>query len=248
MNIAEAKVIVTGGARGIGRFLADSLLETAEKVFLLDNNAVLLDDIAEQPKLVKFRCDVTDLENIKQVMDDIFQNHGGANVIINNAGIIHNELLINFLSRNDRKHNIENWKRVMDVNLNSVFYMTSHLIDNMVAKKMQGVIINISSISAQGNVGQSAYSATKAAVEALTKTWAKELGMFKIRSVCIAPGFFDTPSTRESLNENMLEQWKKNVPLKRLGALEELYTAVEFLIRNDYYNGKVLQLDGGLTI
>jgi 3-oxoacyl-[acyl-carrier protein] reductase len=136
----------------------------------------------------------------------------------------------------------------MDVNLNSVFYMTSHMVDNMVAKKMQGVIINISSISAQGNVGQSAYSATKAAVEALTKTWAKELGMFKIRSACIAPGFFDTPSTRESLNENMLEQWKKNVPLKRLGVLDELYSGVEFIIRNDYYNGKILQIDGGLTI
>jgi 3-oxoacyl-[acyl-carrier protein] reductase len=196
--------------------------------------------------LHKYVCDLT--EAVSKVISEIFNTNSGINVLINNAGIIHNEPLINLLQREDKKHSIKNWNKVIDVNLNSVFYVTSNVVDQMVAKKMKGVIINISSISAQGNIGQSAYSATKAAVEALTKTWSKELGMFKIRSVCIAPGFFNTDSTRESLNENMLKKWEKSVPLGRLGELSELVSAVEFLIQNEYYNGKILRVDGGLTI
>jgi 3-oxoacyl-[acyl-carrier protein] reductase len=248
MNISETKILITGGGRGIGNYLAQNLAGKASKVFILDNNEELLSSIKQDDKLMTFTCDVTNPESVKTTINGIFQEHGGVNVLINNAGIIHNELLINFLSKEDKKHSISNWNKIVDVNLNAVFYVTSSFVENMVAKKMNGVIINISSISAQGNVGQSAYSATKAAVEALTKTWSKELGMFKIRSTCIAPGFFETPSTRESLNENMLNKWQKSVPLARLGNLSELESAVEFIIQNDYFNGKILKLDGGLTI
>ena len=157
-------------------------------------------------------------------------------------------LLVNLLSKTDKKHSISNWNKVIDLNLNSVFYITSNVAERMILKKSKGVIINISSISAQGNVGQSAYAATKAAVEALAKTWSKELGMFNIRAVSIAPGFFDTPSTKESLNEHMLQKWQKAIPLGKLGQLEELLSAVEFIIQNDYFNGKTLAVDGGLTI
>lgn len=239
--------MITGGARGIGHYLATQLLDKAAKVVVLDNNEELLSQLPQHANLRSFKCDVTNYEEVKVVVEKIFQD-GGVNVLINNAGIIHSEPLISLMSRPDRKHKLENWNRVVNVNLNSVFYVTSHVVDHMVAKKEKGVIINVSSISAQGNLGQSAYSATKAAVEALTKTWSKELGMFKIRSVCIAPGFFNTPSTRESLSENILTKWEKAVPLGRLGELSELLKATEFLIANDYYNGKVLPLDGGLTI
>jgi 3-oxoacyl-[acyl-carrier protein] reductase len=182
------------------------------------------------------------------VIKEIFDLAGGINVCINNAGIIHSEPLINILSRTDKKHSISNWQKVIHVNLDAVFYVTSNVVENMVLRKGKGVIINISSISAQGNAGQSTYSASKAAVEALTKTWSKELGMFKIRCACIAPGFFNTPSTKESLSENMLGKWQKSVPIGRLGELDELLSAVEFIIRNEYFNGKILALDGGLTI
>ena len=247
MQISEARILVTGGARGIGNFLALQLSEKASKVFILDNNEPLLSAIPHRDNLRTFKCDVTNYTEVKQVVEKVFQEEGGINVLINNAGIIHSELLVS-LMHPDRKHNVENWNRVVNLNLNAVFYITSHVVDQMVSKKEKGVIINISSISAQGNMGQSAYSATKAAVEALTKTWSKELGMFKIRSVCIAPGFFNTPSTRESLSEAMLSKWEKSVPIARLGELSELLSATEFLIGNDYYNGKILQLDGGLII
>jgi 3-oxoacyl-[acyl-carrier protein] reductase len=248
MDIANSRVLVTGGGRGIGRFLAEGLLQNGARVFVFERDQNLLDELPSHDRLVKVQCDVTDPVDVDKKIADIFTEYGGVNVCINNAGIIHSEPLVNLLSREDKKHSRANWNKVIEVNLNAVFYVASSFVEKLVAKKEPGLVVNISSISAQGNVGQSAYSASKAAVEALTVTWAKELGMFKIRCACIAPGFFDTPSTRAGLSENMLTRWQKSVPLARLGSLEELLRAVEFVIENDYYNGKVLALDGGLTI
>lgn len=248
MELSKARVLITGGGRGIGNFIATDLLNRAEKVFVIDNDEQLLNSMPVCENLVKLYCDITDAALVQKTIADIFMQHGGINVCINNAGIIHSEPLINLLSREDKKHSITNWHKVINVNLNSVFYVTANVAEKMIAKKEKGVIINISSISAQGNIGQSAYAASKAGVEALTKTWSKELGMFKIRCACIAPGFFNTPSTKESLNENMLAKWQKSVPLGQLGELEDLSMAVQFIIQNEYYNGKVLSLDGGLNI
>jgi 3-oxoacyl-[acyl-carrier protein] reductase len=248
MNSSGARVLITGAGRGIGRFIAEGLLDKTAKVVVLDRDQALLDQFPAHNNLVKYACDITDPAAVELTVKAIFEEHGGVNVCINNAGIIHSEPLVNILSRGDKKHNLESWQKVIEVNLNAVFYMGANVAEQMIAKKEKGVIINISSISAQGNIGQSAYAASKAAVEALAKTWSKELGMFKIRAASIAPGFFDTPSTRESLSENMLAKWQKSVPLGRLGQLEELLSAVLFIIENDYFNGKTLSLDGGLTI
>jgi 3-oxoacyl-[acyl-carrier protein] reductase len=248
MELSEARILITGGGRGIGNFIAMGLLEQAAKVIILDNDETLLENLPDHPNLLKYPCDITKADSVETLIKDIFESHGGINVCINNAGIIHSEVLVNILSREDKKHKISNWEKVINVNLNAVFYVTANVTERMIASKKKGVIINISSISAQGNIGQSAYAASKAGVEALTKTWSKELGMFKIRCACIAPGFFDTPSTKESLNENMLRKWEKSVPLGRLGELQELLSAVIFIIQNEYFNGKILSLDGGLTI
>lgn len=248
MELSKSRVLITGGGRGIGNFIANHLLETAEKVVIVDHSRELLASLPDHDRLLKFYCDLTDAGEVTRLAGEIFDQHGGVNVCINNAGIIHSEPLVNLLSRGEKRHSADNWRKVIDVNLNAVFYVTSAIAEHMVLKKIKGVIINISSISAQGNAGQSAYSATKAAVEALTKTWSKELGMFKIRCACIAPGFIDTPSTRASLSEAVLAKWQKSVPLGRLGELEELASVVDFIIANDYFNGKVLALDGGLTI
>jgi 3-oxoacyl-[acyl-carrier protein] reductase len=248
MELSKSKVLVTGGAKGIGNFIASGLLDKVSTVFIIDNDEELLARLSEHPKLVVFQSDITKAEEVEKTINTIFDNHGGVNVCINNAGIIHSEPLVNFISKDEKKHSLSNWKNVIDINLNGVFYITSNVAEKMILKREKGVIINISSISAQGNIGQSAYVASKAAVEALTKTWSKELGMHKIRCSCIAPGFFNTPSTKQSLSEAMLAKWQKGVPLGRLGELDEILSAVEFIIANDYFNGKVLSLDGGLTI
>lgn len=247
MELSGSKVLITGGGRGIGNFIANGLLQKSAKVIIVDQDKQLINDLPPHENLVKYRCDITDSAAVEELVKKIFETDG-VNVCINNAGIIHSEPLVNILSGENKRHSITNWQKVIDVNLNAVFYVTSNIAEKMILKKQKGVIINISSISAQGNVGQSAYAASKAAVEALTKTWSKELGMFKIRCACIAPGFFDTPSTRESLTENMLSRWQKSVPIARLGELKELLSAVEFIIENEYFNGKVLALDGGLNL
>jgi 3-oxoacyl-[acyl-carrier protein] reductase len=248
MDITASKILITGAGKGIGNYIALSFLDTAEKVFVLENNEELLSKLPKHDRLVTYQCDITQAHAVENVVRDIFDNHGGINVCINNAGIIHSEPLVNILAGEDKKHNISNWEKVINVNLNAVFYISANVAENMIKRKERGVIVNISSISAQGNIGQSAYAASKAAVEALSKTWSKELGMFKIRCVAIAPGFFDTPSTKANLNEHMLSKWQKAVPIGRLGRLEELLSAVKFVIENDYFNGKTLSLDGGLTI
>lgn len=248
MEINKASVIVTGAGKGIGRFIAEDLLiREAAWVSIAEKDASLFHDIPQATSFSAYELDVTDRVAVEKSIREMVITHK-SNVLINNAGWIHSEPLFNLLSKEDKKHSGENWDKVIDVNLTSVFNVTSCFVEQLIAEKREGIIINISSISAGGNIGQSAYSAAKAGVEALTKTWSKELGMFKIRCACIAPGFFDTPSTRAGLNDHMLKKWEKSVPLGRLGNLSELASAVRFIIENDYYNGKVLQLDGGLNL
>jgi 3-oxoacyl-[acyl-carrier protein] reductase len=180
---------------------------------------------------------------------DLLDNHGfKTDILINNAGLIHSEPLVNILAKESRVHSLHNWHKVIAANLHSVFNVTGLVVDRMVALRKKGVLINISSVSAKGNPGQSAYSAAKAGVNALTRTWAKELGSIGLRFVAIAPGFLDTSSTRHALSEPILAKLKQQIPLHRFGQVEHVYQTVRFIIENDYVNGTVIDVDGGLVI
>ena len=249
MIVKNATILITGGASGLGKTTALSLATQAAKVIVIDKDKEALAELQkEQPMVFCYCGDLTNYEEVKELITKIFAEHDKINVLVNNAGIIHSEPLINLLSREDIKHKVENWNRTIDINLNAVFYVTVNVAEKMVKTRSKGVIINISSISANGNMGQSAYSATKAAINALTVTWSKELGMFGIRSVAIAPGFMDTPSTRAALTEQKIKQYQSATPINRMGKTEELLNAVIFVIENDFYNGTILSLDGGLKI
>ena len=225
------------------------MADKAGMVIVVDRNTQLLEELhVECPAIKCYNTDLTDYEAVQRFTDDLFKEHGKLNVLVNNAGIIHSEPLINILKRDDAKHSLENWKKTIDINLNAVFYVTVSVAEKMVKTRSKGVIINISSISSYGNAGQSAYSATKAALNALTVTWSKELGMFGIRCVAIAPGFIDTPSTRAALAEAKIKSYEKATPLGRMGKIEELLHSVNFIIENDFYNGTILNLDGGLKL
>ena len=202
----------------------------------------------EHPAIKCYTADLTNYAEVETLVTDIFTTFGKLHVLVNNAGIIHSEPLVNILSREDVRHSAENWRKTIDVNLNAVFYVTVNVAAQMVKTRSKGVIINISSISSYGNMGQSAYSASKAALNALTVTWSKELGMFGIRCVAIAPGFIDTPSTRAALTDAKVTAYKNATPLRRLGNTEELLHSVLFIIENDFYNGTILNLDGGLKL
>jgi len=234
MEIVNKRIIITGAASGFGMYLTDYLKDKADKLYLIDINGDGLKRFSGSDKVISFVCDLTDYEATTKVVKEIYSREPETNILINNAGIIHSELLINFFNREDRRHSKQNWDKMLNVNLTSVFNCTVNVVDNMIRNKVKGIIINISSISANGNSGQSVYSAAKAGVNALT--------------VGIAPGFFDTTSTHSALKENIVKKIISEIPSKRLGQLEELAKGVEFLIDNEYFNGKILEIDGGLVL
>lgn len=250
MKVAGASVLVTGGGRGIGRFLVDRLDAESARVCVLEQDEALCAELREASadRIKAWPCDVTAPEAVDAALQAVFDSGFDPDVLINNAGIIHSEPLVNMLSRGDRVHSRGSWRKVMAADLDSVFFVTSRVVDHMLAKRRKGVVISISSISANGNPGQSAYSAAKAGVNALTQTWAKELGGMGLRFAAIAPGFIDTPSTRAALSETALARLQQQIPLRRLGDLESIFLAARYVIENDYLTGTVLEVDGGLVI
>lgn len=243
MNIKEQTILITGGASGFGNYLCRDLSKEATRIISLD----IAEAKFEEDNIEHLQCDLTDFKAVKNITNEIYDRHK-VSVIINNAGKIHSEPLVNLLAREDKHHSIETWDQMLKVNLSSVFYTTVNCVEQMVSKRIKGVIINISSISAAGNPGQSVYSAAKAGVNALTSTWGQELTMFGIRTAGIAPGFFDTPSTQKALSKGIVDKVKKEIPLRRLGKLKELADGVKFIIENDFYNASTLKIDGGLKM
>ena len=245
MEIENKIAIVTGGAGGLGYGIANALKEKGSTVIIFDLNKDKLDELSED--YIKYNVDITDYEETQKSVNDVFARFEKIDILVNNAGNIYNEPLINIMNP-QMKHNYETFKKTLEINLNSVFIMTSVIAEKMVLKRNKGVIVNISSISAYGNAGQTAYSAAKAGVIAMTKTWSKELGSFGIRSVAVAPGFIDTESTNHALNESIIKHIKSNTPLKRLGKVGEVAQSVIFAVENDFLNGAVIDINGGISI
>lgn len=250
MKIEGRRVLITGGGSGIGRFLAERLAAESAEVCVLELDPARCSEIQESSKdgIQAWPCDVRDPAAVDSTLQAVFESGFEPDILINNAGIIYSEPLVNMLSRSDRVHSRDSWRNVISANLDSVFFVTSRVVDRMLAKRTKGVVISISSISAKGNPGQSAYSAAKAGVNALTHTWAKELGGMGLRFASIAPGFMDTPSTRAALSEATLTRLQQQIPLRRLGELENIYQAARFIIESDYVTGTVLEVDGGLAM
>lgn len=239
-------VLITGGAGEIGLNIANFLFNLNYKIIIFDYNDENFDKI--NPNFECHKVDTTCEKSVNEKIEYIIKLHENIDILINNCGMIHNESLINLLKIESPTHSYDNFKKVINNNLYSTFLVTSIVAKNMVYKRKNGCIINISSICAKGNVGQTAYSAAKAGVESMTKVWAKELGPLGIRCNAIAPGFFDTNSTKKSLNQTHIETIKTNVPLMRLGKSDEISDTVLYLIKNEYINGSIINLDGGLTI
>jgi 3-oxoacyl-[acyl-carrier protein] reductase len=247
MDIKNKHVIVTGGVSGFGRGLVDKLIEKEAQVGIFDINAAGFIDFKDQDNVTCYECDITDPDAIAAAVDAFCDEHKTINVLVNNAGILYSAPLINIFG-GLKRHSFDDWDKVIATNLSSVFYMTATVVGKMVVTRTKGLVINVSSISAAGNPGQTAYSAAKAAINALTSTWAKELSPLNIRVAGIAPGFSDTPSTHEAMSETALKEVIKRIPAKRLGTPEEIVQGMLFIIENDFFNGKILELDGGLVI
>ena len=249
MDFINARIIITGAGAGFGKAMALTFSKLGAKIYALDIDELALNNLCNEDNTISaFVCDVSDNEQVESIVDEIYALDKMVNVLINNAGIMKNSPMVNILSRPDSRHSVELWNRIIAVNQNSVFYMTRSVAAKMIRYRNKGVIVNISSISARGNAGQTAYAASKAAVEAMNKVWAKEFGCFGIRSVAVAPGFIDTAGTHDALEEKMLEQWIAKTPLRRTGYISEIVAAIKFAIENDFVNGEVINVNGGLVV
>ena len=249
MDLRGKKVIVTGGVSGLGRSIVEKLLVKDAAVSVFDVNAEGLKSLkAENGSVTCFECDVSDHHHVVSAIAQYRNTFGSPDVLINNAGILYSAPLVRITETGTERHDVAAWNKVLAADLNSVFYMTACVVEAMITTRTRGVIVNVSSVAASGNAGQSAYSAAKAGVNALTATWAKELGTQGIRVVAVAPGYADTLSTHKALSDALLQDVVKRVPLRRLAKPEEIADGVISIVENDFFNGKVLQLDGGMVL
>jgi 3-oxoacyl-[acyl-carrier protein] reductase len=253
LQIKNNTFVITGAAQGLGEAISVSLARLGAKLALLDVNAERLDQTLaacknEGSDSYAFTCDVADETGVRRCFASIEEHLGPISGLVNNAGILRDGMLVKVKDGEivDRL-SLEQWQQVIDINLTGVFLCGREAATSMIRNDNGGVIVNISSISRAGNIGQSNYAAAKAGVAALTTTWARELARYKIRSAAIAPGVFETEMVA-SLKPEAHERITSAVPLNRTGSVEELAHAVRFIIENDYYSGRILELDGGLRL
>ena len=245
--MSEKKLaVVTGAARGIGRAIVFELLQQGRFVVGLDVNAEQLGDLEKAVKEAGFtvvtQCvDITDTQAFTQVLESLASEHDGIGILVNNAGITRDNLLIRMSD--------EEFDSVLEVNLRAAFVGMRAAARSMMRNKF-GRIINISSVSGvMGNAGQTNYSASKAGLIGMTKTVARELAKKNVTANCVAPGFIDTEMSRK-LPEPIIDAAKQVIPMRRLGSVEDVAKAVAFLASDDtgYITGQVLCVDGGMAM
>ncbi len=253
MQVTDKVVVITGAGRGIGRAMAERFGRDGARLALLDVNA---DDLATTRSALEatgvvarsYEVNVALEEAVIATMDHIVADFGRLDVMINNAGILRDALLVKAKEGAIvSKMSLAQWQAVIDVNLTGVFLCGREAAERMIRLGSGGVIINISSVSRHGNAGQSNYSAAKAAVAALTVVWAKELARYGIRTGTISPGGTRT-DILSSMRPDMLAKLLAPVPLRRFAEPEEIAAAAAFIVSNDYFSGRGIDLDGGFRI
>lgn len=234
--------LVTGASRGIGQAIAKRLANEGYLVIgtaTSEKGAAAVNDYLQELGGAGRVLNVQDAEQINQLFDSIEKEFGNVQVLVNNAGITQDGLLM--------RMDDNAWERVLDVNLTSVFRTSKRAIKGMM-KARQGRIINITSVvAAMGNAGQTNYTASKAGIEGFTRSLAREIGSRQITVNCVAPGFIDTDMTKD-LDEALIQSMLNTVPLARLGKPEDIAAAVNFLASEEagYITGTVLDVNGGM--
>jgi 3-oxoacyl-[acyl-carrier protein] reductase len=252
MIIRDKVFVVTGAARGLGFAFAKELAEFGGRLALVDMNAEGLEKAATSLEELgaEVRCytaNVASEEEVTALFDKVERQFGGIDGLINNAGITRDSMLVRRKNDEVETMTTRDWQQVIDVNLTGVFLCGREAASRMVQANRQGVIVNISSICRNGNIGQSNYSAAKAGVAALTSTWGKELVRYGIRVGAIAPGYVNTEMVQQ-IRPEVLDKIKGLIPLGRLAEPKEVAHAARFIIENDYFSSRTLSLDGGFRL
>lgn len=248
MKLLDGKVtLVTGGTRGIGRAIAETFAKQGAHVAFTYRSSVekaqaLEAELKTHGTQVKgYQTDASDFAAVQEMIKDILNTFGRIDAVVNNAGITQDNLLLRMSE--------EQWEKVMQTNLNSVFYTTKAVLKPML-KQRSGSFINISSVvGVQGNAGQANYAASKAGMIGFTKSVAREVGSRGIRANVVAPGFIATEMTAE-LPEKELSTWLEGIPLKRAGEPQDVADLCAFLASDmsTYITGQTITVDGGMVM
>lgn len=251
MNWEKSLAIVTGAGGGIGGAFARHLLEGGCRVVAVDKKGDRLDRLAGErhafgDALTIRPVDVSNEAEVRAFFSEISMSVGVPDILVNNAGVLRDGLLVNKDADSYvRKLPTAQWRGVLDTNLTGTYLMSREFAAQQASQPAGGgIIVNISSVTSAGNPGQSAYAASKAGMDALTRTWALELASSHIRVVGIAPGLTDTPMAM-ALPEAERESMLKNIPLGRIASTQEIWLGLRFALECDYFNGRVLTIDGG---
>ena len=243
MKLKDSVVLVTGSSRGIGLAIAQAFAKQGAKIVLNARKPISSEVIDQFEKdhveVMDISADVTKEDDVKEMIAKIINHFEHLDVVVNNAGIVKDGLL-NRMSKAD-------FQSVVNTNLIGTFNVIKQSLRPMY-KQRNGCFINLSSVvGLTGNIGQANYAASKAGIIGLTKSVAKEAALRKLRCNAIAPGMIDTQMTR-NLSEKIQQQLVKEIPLKRLGQIEEIAQTAVFLAQNDYITGQTITVDGGLTM
>lgn len=246
MKLLEGKVaLITGASKGIGRKIAEKFVEQGAQVAFTYLSSVEKGEALEKElqtgsaKVKGYRSDASNFAEAEKLIEDIVADFGTLDIVVNNAGITKDGLLMRMTE--------ENWDDVLNINLKSIFNVTK-AASKIMMKNHQGVFVNMSSVvGVQGNAGQANYAASKAGIIGFSKSIAKELGSRNIRTNVVAPGFIRTEMT-DVLDPKVVEGWAQAIPLKRAGETEDVANVCVFLASDmsAYVNGQVLSVCGGM--
>jgi 3-oxoacyl-[acyl-carrier protein] reductase len=253
MELENKTIVVTGAARGLGQSMAVAVAAQGARLALVDLDASKLQETADLcakagGEAKRYAANVANEPAVEALFASVHQDFGSIDALINNAGTNRDAL---FVKAKDgkviSKMSLADFNTVIAVDLVGVFLCGREAAVHMIEGGRGGVIINISSISRAGNIGQSNYAAAKAGVAAMTVTWAKELARHQIRVAAIAPGFCDTAMVAK-MKPPILEKIVSMIPLKRLGRPEEVARSALYILQDDFYTGRVLEVDGGMRL
>lgn len=238
-------ILVTGGSRGIGRATVLRLAKRWNVIFTWckDENAAHKVEADGEPlpgRVEGYQCDGCDEQAVTRLAQDLLKRYGAPYAIVHNAGITLDALHIH--------QSPANWRKVIDTNLNAIFYWNHLLLEPMIMQGGGSIVLMSSVTGVKGNSGQSAYGTSKAAMIGLARTLSVELGRFGVRVNCLLPGYIDT-EIMAGMPKEKLAELRKTIPMKRFGKVEEVAGAVAWLVSDDstYMTGQTLILDGGLA-
>jgi len=254
MDLKDKTIAITGGGRGLGAAMALRLAARGAKLALVDLDEDALKSTADEcekggsPQVAVYKANVAEEESVVTLFEDIGNDFGALHGLVNNAGITRDALTLKYKDGElVSRMSLDQWQLVVDVNLTGVFLCGREAAAKMIATGSKGCIINISSISRAGNMGQVNYSATKAGVQAMAVVWAKEFARYGIRAASIAPGFIGTEMVM-AMKPEAREKLTKGIPAGRVGDPDEIAHAVQFILENDYVNGRCIEVDGALRL